>query len=102
MYVMDKHGKRIGCGHPGEFATVRRVLGWRAFFPKIVHKRTGFNSDCRCLDCLKKFNLDVDRDVRVCPHCKSSCVASLREATGKKCPTCKEGRILTSRPVMWT
>jgi DNA-directed RNA polymerase subunit RPC12/RpoP len=92
MYVTDQTGKRIVCPHPCEFATVYQVLGANA--PReLIQQRTGFNSDCLCLDCLKEFNIDLKRDARACPHCNSNRIGSLQELVDGPCPKCKEGTI---------
>ncbi|NLB70306.1 MAG: hypothetical protein GX804_11625 [Lentisphaerae bacterium] len=101
MYVIDDDGKRIVCPHPREFATVAEVLGDDAP-PELVELRTGFNSYCLCLECLKKVELDLDRDLRECPKCTSNNITSLSELVGHSCPKCKEGTIKEIETGMWT
>lgn len=60
---------------------------------KITAERTGFNSQCVCLDCLHQFNLDLNRDDRLCLACYSFRVASVDECVGNSCPQCREGKI---------
>lgn len=58
-----------------------------------VASRRGFNTDCLCRACLKQFPLDLERDRRECPSCKSGDVSSVRELIDQLCPQCREGRI---------
>lgn len=67
-YVIDRDGTRVRCLHPGELATIQQVLGADPS-PELVRQRTGFMSDCVCLDCLERCSLDLDRDARRCPRC---------------------------------
>lgn len=62
MYVEDDEGRRIACGHPGEYHTVEQVLGKNAS-RKLVKERTGFNSYCVCLDCLYQFEADLRDEI---------------------------------------
>lgn len=108
MYVTDPRGRKILCPHPGEAETVEMVLGPISLSDRAISERTGFNSNCICLNCLKQFDLDlgedywwftakaiarVRKDKRVCPKCKSQKVYSIREMIGKPCPKCKKGHI---------
>src|SRR5262249_55735689 len=54
-----------------------------------------------CLDCLKQFDLDLERDARACPACSSPQVRSLRELIAQKCPCCKVGLIEEGSLVRW-
>jgi len=110
LYVIDNSGKRIVCPHPIELQTAYQVLG-HDVAPEVFKERTGFNSDCVCLDCLKQFELDLgypekpmnsmryfyehtkERDKRECPYCKSSRVKAVLELIGEPCPKCKVGTI---------
>lgn len=77
MYVEDDEGNRITCPHPDEIGTVLSVLG-RDAPSELIRERTGSNSYCLCLDCLKKFEADVatsilrnfrkGKDKRECPE----------------------------------
>jgi len=102
MYVVNRAGKRISCPHPTEMVRVYKVLGPRAT-PETIRRRTGFNSYCVCLDCLKQFKADLGeegfpigkherRDERKCPKCGSANVRTEQELVGGICPRCKEGR----------
>lgn len=92
MYVIDESGERIICGHPGEMATVARVLGDNA--PReLIAARTGFHSDCICMDCLHQFKIDMNRDEEKCRRCGSRNIRTVREMIGKTCPKCKTGTI---------
>lgn len=90
--MIDEHGERIICPHPGELVTVARVLGENAS-QELIEARTGFHSDCVCADCLHQFQLDVRRDERKCQHCNSRNVHTAREMIGKVCPKCNEGTV---------
>ncbi|RKY86052.1 hypothetical protein DRQ09_06535 [candidate division KSB1 bacterium] len=108
MYVEDDNGNRIECMHPGEMSTVVKVLG-KNLSMELIRKRTGFNSDCICLDCLNFFKADFGdeianpwrfyygatnkKDKRECPGCKSQNVKTVFEMIGQICPKCKDGVI---------
>ena len=114
FYVVNDKGERIICGHPGERGHVFEVLGERASILEVVRERTGFNSNCVCLDCLHQFRADLgeigwspyeglikeykprlkqEKDRRECPKCKSKNVKTELEMVGETCPKCKEGVI---------
>jgi len=118
FYVENAKGERIPCRHPSEGTYVHEVLGERAKYLFIVRDRTGFNSDCVCLDCLHQFQADLGtikrhywspyeerlkqrnlprpkhgKDRRECPECKSKNVKMELEMVGEPCPKCKEGVI---------
>jgi len=109
MYVIDDSGERIGCPHQLEMFIVLEVLGENAS-KKDIKARTGFNSYCVCLSCLRQFELDIGddekanmwryyykakkrRDERRCPHCKSNSLKTVFELIGESCPKCKKGTI---------
>ena len=58
FYVESDKGERIPCLHPGERDFVEQALGKRPSLD-VVQERTGFNSDCVCLDCLHQFEADL-------------------------------------------
>jgi len=115
FYVTNEEDERMICFHPGERAGVEEVLGkdsdlW------LVLSRTGFVSDCICLDCLHYFGADFGsteeywhpyqvylgfhvflltkaRDKRECPECGSPRVKTQLEMVGQTCPKCGEGII---------
>ena len=100
LYVEDDSGKRITCGHPVEEIIINSFLGEDAS-EKLRDERTGFNSYCICLDCLKQFEADLEikkngtsKDPRECPKCKSPNISTLKELVGQLCPKCKKGRII--------
>ena len=131
MYVETDEGERIYCRHPGEDQDVKRVLGvsyseitgsvWggpkkaRWWWPKkkkalfnLIFERTGFNSNCICLDCLNYMVLDLGdersiwrqtygfnrkKDKRQCNKCFSNNVKTNFELIGEVCPKCKRGII---------
>ena len=109
MYIIDNSGKRIVCPHPEEMWTVFKVLEENDSM-EVIEARTGFNSYCVCLICLRQFELDIGddekaeswryfyratigRDERKCPYCKSPSVKTVFELIGEPCPKCKEGMI---------
>lgn len=110
MYVIDSQGRRIMCPHPGEDQKVSYVLGKNAS-SRLIRARTGFNSDCVCLECLAQFKLDIGneefskfswryyygaikkRDKRKCPSCDSTKVRTVPEMVDQECPKCKIGHI---------
>jgi len=115
FYVEDEQGKRIICPHPVERQSVEKVLG-RNPSPELLNKRTGFNSDCLCLDCLHQFEADLGafrgywspyefylteyqpgpkqaKDRRECPKCHSRNFKTELEMVGQNCPRCKDGVI---------
>ena len=91
-YVTDENGQKIICPHPGDFFQIYEVLGESAS-GELVDQRTGFNSDCLCLDCLAKFQIDLKREQRICPKCRSNHVNSVKELVGEPCPKCKDGTV---------
>lgn len=114
FYVENDKGERVVCGHPQEASDVKKVLGERASLLEVVRKRTGFNSDCVCLDCVHQFEADLreiglspyedeldkhlprlkrEKDKRECPKCKSKNVKTVLEMVGEPCPKCKKGVI---------
>lgn len=119
MYVEDEQGKRIICGHPGEYETVKRVLGNDAS-TELIQSRIGFISYCICLDCLHQFKADLgdgwreqgywlymylgvcektrggerkSKDERQCPACQSGNVKTILELVDRSCPKCRIGTI---------
>ena len=92
MYVTNQADERIVCPHPSEYYTVIAVLGEEAP-QELIEQRTGFNSYCLCLNCLANFEMDLERDARVCQKCQSNLIASVREMVGRICPKCKKGTI---------
>ncbi len=93
MYVSNDKGERIACVHPMEEKIIDSVLGRGLKRLFLTRRRTGFSSDCICLDCLSQFRLDVDKDVRECPSCKSRKMKTVSEMIGEPCPKCKIGII---------
>ena len=111
IYATGDKGERIVCAHPGEASAVARVLGIKredipGFFPwlwdakdatpkvrELIEKRVGFNSFCICLDCLFEFDLDMKKDEKKCPKCKSENIKPIFELANKPCPKCKKGKI---------
>jgi hypothetical protein len=120
MYVLDDTGQRLPCPHPGEHHTVGRVLGltrdevvaalihgelakkwwWtprrrREFEERVrlLETRTGILKDMVCCECQSEFSLDLSKDRRECPACRSAKVFTVSEMLGKQCPACKLGQI---------
>lgn len=91
-YAVDDHGRRVVCAHPREGSAVREVTGLDYGAARDAG-RAGYAKYCVCLECLKQFDLDFDRDVVVCPACASVRVRSVRQLVGQPCPQCTTGRI---------
>lgn len=93
MYVRSWWGRKVACPHPVETAIRDRVLGIRGWFMSTEekNKRTGFNSYCVCLDCLKISKIDLEREKKECQKCKSKNIKAITDV--KTCPKCKEGEI---------
>ncbi len=108
-YVIDDEGNRVVCPHPGEMYTIQKVLG-PDITKDMIRDRTGFNSDCVCLDCLNFMELDLTsedrqfwyksmvvvsepRDERKCTKCGSENVKTADELVEDLCPNCKDGTI---------
>jgi DNA-directed RNA polymerase subunit RPC12/RpoP len=100
IYAVDSVGQRIVCPHPCEFDTIHKVTGLE-YQEAVNAGRTGFAQNCVCLDCLKQFDLDLQRDAVLCPTCSSPQVCSVRDITGKRCPRCKVGLIEEGSLVRW-
>lgn len=121
MYVEGYDGMRVICSHPCEDLRIESVLGipagtlfslwfiepkwWWSRKRKKIYKmnkaisdaayaRTGFLSDCICVDCLQKQELDLKKDERKCCGCSSANVKSIKELLGSACPKCKKGVIV--------
>lgn len=112
FYVVSDEGDRIKCLHPGEHHFVEQELGLNAPIDLIL-ERTGFFSNCVCLDCLHQFKADLGesgyhpywrgfnannksypfKDKRQCRKCGSSNVKTELEMVGQICPKCKHGII---------
>jgi hypothetical protein len=119
-YVEDYDGNRVILTHPLETPIIERTLNierglldsrfrekLRWWWPRkrkedykrrqsiydAAQARRGFLSDCICLDCLEKQELDLKKDERECRSCSSSNVKSVMELLGSICPKCKEGII---------
>ena len=115
FYVVNDRGEKIICYHARERDGIEEVLG-RVLSPDLVFERTGFNSDCICLECLHQFRADLGgtdeywrpyqtyrkcfepiptqaKDKRECPKCKSSRVKTELELVAATCPKCNEGVI---------
>jgi len=85
---------------PREGRAIQRITGLDYGEARLA-ARTGYASDCVCLSCLHQFELDLDRDARVCPKCAAAQVSTLRELVGQSCPKCKIGVFEESSPIQW-
>jgi len=128
-YVESNDGKRITLTHPIEDSVRERVLnippGTLSSFPHdkpkwwwlkkrlntykknkemydLARARSGFLSDCICIDCMQKQRLDLKKDERKCCSCSSVNVKSLRDLLGNLCPKCKKGVITEIKTGIWT
>src|SRR5437763_5617790 len=78
MYAIDSEGKRVVCPHPGELCAAEQITGLDYSQARLAG-RIGYARDCVCLSCLHQFELDLDRDARVCPRCAAAQVSTMRE-----------------------
>jgi hypothetical protein len=99
-YAVDDKGKRVACPHSGEGRAVQQITGM-SYTEAVAAGRTGYANDCVCLPCLKQFDLDVERDARLCPQCAPTEVRTLRRLVGQACPKCKKGVIEEGSPIRW-
>lgn len=118
VYIENDKGERIQIPHPCEMGVFFEPTKISIFGNIKVGKRrkgiekiTGFNSDCLCLDCLKRLELDIGgaedakeswryfygvverKDERKCLYCNSTNVRTVFELIGEPCPKCKMGII---------
>jgi hypothetical protein len=56
-----------------------------------IKRESGFLSECLCLKCLKRFELDLERDKRQCEHCGSTDIKPVGDLMNGRCPKCKVG-----------
>jgi hypothetical protein len=99
-YAVGDSGQRVVCPLLDEPQAITRITGM-SFGEAMDAGRTGSNSHCVCLICLGQFDLDLDRDRRVCPFCASTDVKSAREMVGQPCPGCKRGVVERGSLVRW-
>src|SRR5215469_12969545 len=85
MYVLDSAGNRIVCPHPLEASTIERVTGldWHGARTKGL---LGHVSFYLCFACTHQFELDVERDAKLCPKCRSLDVRTVNASLGAQCP----------------
>lgn len=128
-YVEGYDGKRVILTHPIENSVRERVLNipegtlssFLYYKPKwwwskkrlnsynknkelhdLAYERSGFLSDCVCIDCMQKQQLDLDKAERKCCSCSSVNVKSLKDLLGNVCPQCKRGVITEIETGIWT
>jgi predicted Zn-ribbon and HTH transcriptional regulator len=87
LYALNSAGERIVCPHPMEMKTVQRVTGldWHGARTRGF---LGHVSYCLCFTCTHQFELDVERDPKQCPECKSLEVRTANASLGAQCPRC--------------
>lgn len=95
-YAIDGEGRRVVCGHPGESQAVSRVTGL-SWVDAEAAGRVGRAWYCACFDCCAQFDLDLDRDIKQCPQCRSLRVKSAYGAIALPCPKCRLGQIVKER-----
>jgi len=71
----------------------REVIGEDASQKEIDH-RTGFNTYCFCVHCETQVDLDVGRDEKACPACRSNAVKTIDELVDEHCPVCESGTVV--------
>jgi hypothetical protein len=91
-YAVDHAGMRVWLSDmPGE-KEVQQITGMS--WPEAIRAdRLGFQHHCVCLSCGVAFDLDLERDRKVCQTCQSLDVRSLVTAGGRPCPKCQAGTI---------
>lgn len=92
MYAIADTGERVHCPHPGEMNRAREVIGEDATQEEI-DSRTGFNTYCFCIQCKTQVDLDLDRDEKACPECRSNTVKTIDELVNDQCPVCDVGTV---------
>jgi predicted Zn-ribbon and HTH transcriptional regulator len=90
FYVLDESNERIMLSYGSEISDALELTGV-AIKELEPTGRLGYLSDCVCKGCFHQFALDLDRDVKQCPHCESIQVVSARGAVGAPCPSCQRG-----------
>jgi DNA-directed RNA polymerase subunit RPC12/RpoP len=93
MYAISQDGKKEYCPHPAEREEMERILGTTEISDQMRRERTGIEHDCLCLDCLKQFRLDLDKNDKECPKCGSYKVKTIQELVYLPCPKCRTGTI---------
>jgi len=91
-YIVDDNGEKIPLRHPGENATIKRVLG-DDYSGELLGERLGHISWVICLDCFHRFNLDMKEEELICPECNSNNIKASGQLLGGVCPHCKTGVI---------
>ena len=77
-YVINSRGQKITCPHPVEIDVAYEVLG-KDTSDELIREMMGQNYDCLCLSCLSQFEMDVDKETRDCPCCRSNQVSTVLE-----------------------
>jgi len=93
LYAVADDGDRVRCPHPGEMRRAREVIGEDAS-RKEIDRRTGFNTYCFCIHCETQVDLDLDRDEKACPECRSNAVKTVDELVDERCPVCGDGTVV--------
>lgn len=128
-YIESDEGERITLTHPIEDSIREKVLNiprgtlssfsfkqpqwwWSAKrintykinkeMYDLARARSGFISNCICVNCLKEQQLDLEKDERKCCSCSSMNIKSLRDLLGSVCPSCKKGIIKEIETGIWT
>jgi len=97
LYAIDDQEERHPCMHPGEDMAILRYTGL-SYKEAEAAGRVGSMKHCVCTECIMQFDLDPDRDPVVCPKCSSNAVELAVNLIGKKCPSCRKGKIERSSP----
>jgi hypothetical protein len=59
-----------------------------------IDRRAGFNTHCFCIHCGTQVDLNLDRDEKACPECRSNTVKTIDELVDQQCPVCETGTIV--------
>jgi hypothetical protein len=97
LYATDAHGARIVCPHPGEFEAAEEITGM-SYEDAGSAGRVGAARHAVCLRCLQQFDIDLEKDARSCPACKSPEIRTAADAVGQPCPACKLGTVERGSP----
>lgn len=91
-YIFDNNGNKVVCGSHTHIDTYQAVLG-DSYTDEMLQSRLGFSYPMVCEKCCHEFQLDKERENKICPSCHSLAVRDIYELVGAECPFCKSGRV---------
>jgi DNA-directed RNA polymerase subunit RPC12/RpoP len=122
-YAVNLAGERQYCRHPGQDEHACEILGidydlvvdamgrpepgsryplpdgtmaTAGEYVEYFESRRGVVQGFLCTECVRWSELDEDRDVLQCTHCRSEGIFKYEELDGRLCPFCREGRIVST------